>query len=41
MSSPGSFQQGFEKMKTAFADLGKEITEDWKAAGALADAEDA
>lgn len=37
----GKFQQGWEKMRTAFQGIGEEIKEDWRAAGALADAEDA
>lgn len=37
----GRFQEGWEKMRTAFKDIGKEISEDWKLAGLLADAEDA
>lgn len=37
----GRFQEGWEKMRTAFKDIGKEISEDWKLAGQLADAEDA
>ena len=34
----GNFKEGFSKMKTAFSGIGKEIKEDWKAAGELAEA---
>ena len=34
----GNFREGFNKMKTAFSGIGKEIKEDWKAAGELAEA---
>jgi hypothetical protein len=37
----GKFTQGWEKMRDAFKGFGTEVKEDWKAAGALADAEDA
>jgi hypothetical protein len=37
----GRFKQGWEEMTSAFKGMGEEIKEDWKAAGALADAEDA
>ena len=37
----GKFKEGWEKMRTAFKGIGEEIKEDWKAAGSLADAEDA
>lgn len=37
----GKFQKGWETMKGAFKGIGDEIREDWKAAGALADREDA
>jgi hypothetical protein len=37
----GRFKEGAEKMRTAFKGIGKEIVEDWKAAGDLADREDA
>jgi len=37
----GKFRSGWEQMKTAFQGIGKELVEDWKHAGALADAEDA
>jgi hypothetical protein len=37
----GRFKEGAEKMRTAFKGIGAEIKEDWKAAGDLADAEDA
>jgi len=33
----GKFKQGWETMKGAFQGIGKEITEDWKASGILAD----
>lgn len=37
----GKFKQGWETMKGAFKGIGDEIREDWKAAGDLADREDA
>lgn len=37
----GKFKAGWETMKGAFKGIGEEIREDWKAAGALADAFDA
>jgi len=37
----GKFKEGWETMKSAFQGIGQEITEDWKAAGILADREDA
>jgi hypothetical protein len=37
----GKFRQGWETMTGAFKGMGDEIKEDWKAAGQLADAEDA
>lgn len=37
----GKFAKGIEEMGSAFKGMGAEIKEDWKAAGALADAEDA
>ncbi|MCX6303037.1 MAG: hypothetical protein NTW82_12735 [Bacteroidia bacterium] len=37
----GKFKQGVEEMGKAFKGMGDEIKEDWKAAGALADREDA
>jgi hypothetical protein len=37
----GKFKQGWLDMTSAFKGMGEEIKEDWKAAGALADAEDA
>ena len=37
----GKFKEGVEQMRTAFRGMGDEIKEDWKAAGQLADAEDA
>lgn len=37
----GKFKQGVEEMGKAFKGMGNEIKEDWKAAGALADREDA
>jgi hypothetical protein len=36
----GKFKQGWEDMKNAVKGFGQEIKEDWKAAGALANAED-
>jgi hypothetical protein len=37
----GKFKQGWQDMTGAFKGMGEEIKEDWKQAGALADAEDA
>lgn len=37
----GKFKQGWETMRSAFKGIGDEIKEDWKAAGDLADREDA
>jgi hypothetical protein len=37
----GRFKEGWEAMRGAFKGIGEEIKEDWKAAGALAEAEDA
>lgn len=37
----GKFREGWEQMRTAFNGIGKEITNDWKEAGRLAEAEDA
>jgi hypothetical protein len=37
----GKFKQGWETMRDAFKGIGDEIKEDWKAAGDLADREDA
>jgi hypothetical protein len=37
----GKFKQGWQDMTSAFKGMGEEIKEDWKAAGALAQAEDA
>lgn len=39
--STGKFRQGWETMRGAFKGIGDEITNDWKEAGKLADAEDA
>lgn len=37
----GKFREGWETMRSAFKGIGDEIKEDWKAAGALAEREDA